>query len=219
MKRIALLFVFISVVFFLILALKEDAPGKNSWFHELSGDWSLRISSSWYEVGNSLEYNNKYVLFQQTRNESLNQYHLKTIVDGIDRIGVAEEWILMEMDNEWKLYSYNNDERTIDIYPRGRLWLNLHTGKTSWSFNNDDFAVKAPSVVQSLVSTLHKPVKSNRNVYFFVSGLLFIIFLYCCCKISLEQFKKYTILNESGKIKRGQILYSTKKKIGGSEQN
>lgn len=180
---------FILILVVLKSAFHEPTPGIHSWFHELSGDWSLQISSSWFEVGNSLGYSNKYELFRQTKSEGSNHYRLETIADGIDRISYNSEWVLAKMDNEWKLSSHTTSETAAEVFPKGWFWLDLHTGQRYWSLHDDDFKATAPEEVQLLEATLTKPRKSNRNAYLFLSGLLFLLFFYSLYKIIAERVR------------------------------
>lgn len=158
----------------LLLAFLQPTPGLHSWFHELSGDWSIRIQGTEYDIGPKPDKAGTFSIFRwipvpASNGKDREMFHVD--VSDVVRYASNEAWILAEKRRDW-------------------VWINSTTNELETVHKKDDLAAQAPVAVVQLLETLHKPKGSSRNLLILLSASLAAIGLLVAGVNRFETWKK-----------------------------
>lgn len=143
-------------------------PGKDSWITELSGDWSINIESTKYDIGCPLDNSNYFRLYSWERVDSnVNKYYINSVFNDIISYSAQNDFVLLKRS---KTFSF----------------LNIKTDKITTFVNLLEFEEKHPNQLY-LADKLKVPQPSMRNKTLFLGLFLTVIFF---AKFCLDFVKK-----------------------------
>lgn len=145
---------------FLLLALNEPSPGLHDWFHRLSMDWAVRIGDSGYEIGNSLDSEERghfrvfhwAVPIRMDGSEG-EGYAPETQIDHVLSFQSLDGWILVQTSTGWGA-------------------IHVPTGNVHEAADIKGLAGSVPDSTLAASDSMIVPRPSYRVIYFVLCGVL-----------------------------------------------
>lgn len=152
-------FILLSALILLLVSFSGPAPGKHGWFHELTPDWSTKITGD-YEIDNSVNASHPDALCirRWKFTTKTNREYLDSVIDGILDYNFNVNWIVARTRSEW-------------------FWVNTKTNVIE-SVPHLVFQKEAPYEVVTLSETMKIPSPPYRYKLRLYAAVLVVIFMF-----------------------------------------
>ena len=168
----------------LIVSRLEPSPGRAAMLMEIfSGDWSIKIGSTEYEIGNAADGTiDRFDVWRWTQAPDFIKNDIPSGRDMLVATGSIRDVIDYNSDAKWIVLSTDY----------GFTWIDTSTHDRSQAKDISELRKQAPIDVVKLLDGLHTPRPSRRGVLTLLGMVLIIWAFVILLKIVLEKYRRTT---------------------------